>query len=1137
MRVRVLGASRVDGDDGPVELGARKPRTILAALALRLDTDVTADALVDLVWGDDAPRGAYGTLHSYISGLRRTLEPGLAPREKPTVLLTADAGYRLHLPRAEVDATWFADEVRRSQRALAPLASQLSTGPAADWPDAATVAEHVERLETALGTWRGAAYADLLDHPDVLAERTALEQLRSGAEDDRALGLLALGEHATAVAATEQAAARDPLRERTRALHALALARSGRQADALAALRDVRSLLADELGLDPGQELRDLEQALLRQDQGPLQWLRRTVAPAAPVAAPAPTGPEPAPGRTTSTVGRDRERAALERLLDDAAAGTPGFGVLVGEAGIGKSRLLDDLVATARERGFCVAVGRCSSDDGAPALWPWQALLAGLARDGEEPVDVRLLQQQLDDAETVQGRAFSTWALLGDTVRARAQHDPVLLVVEDLHWADTPTLRALSALAEAAAPGQRIALAVSRRPWPAPSGALGELLELLARRHAPQLELGGLEPAEARDLVAGVTGTDPGDDVVDRWHARSGGNPFFLVELARLGGDGQDLPTSVRQVLLRRLETVPDETRDLLLLAAVLGREFSLDVLAAIAGKDPEATDLALAAARAAGIVRDLEAGVLAFDHALTRDAVAGSVPPTRLARLHAQVAHAIDADEQVAALVHPRERVAELARHWLAAGPTHTGRAWRAAAAAADQARSDADHPGAVALLTAAVEAHRRDPAGRREELFDLLLRRARDAQLGADWHVVVDCVVEAIALGRTEGDPFLVARAASELTRHSVWSVHEYGEVFPDVIDDLRWALAHVDPSDAPARAVLMLVLALELYYDPTGQAEAEALVDEGLRIARGTDDPVVAWWAANTAWLALWRPVHAERRRELALESLAAADRTEAGPGRDDRRAVSLTMLAGILLELGDVAGYDVRAREAEAVARRRRLIYIDVALGLVEVTLAAMREQPERATLYGEKVLRGSAYAAIPGREMHGFGVLTGQLTWTPGISQLLDPMWQATGGGQDEMTRGGVLTVAARSGRVDLLRDADERLHLAEAYAGWTPNWTAGPLFAGLAETAAALDDVTLARTAAAGLEPMAGRLAIYGISVCMGPIDAYLALALAVQGDTARATVVADRAAAQAVEWDLPAVTRWLAGHREARGF
>ena len=206
----MLGSTGVEGPQGAVPLPARKPRSILAALALTPGTTVSADRLVDLVWGDDAPAGAHGTLHAYISGLRRVLEPDLAPRARPTVLVTTDAGYRLDVDPVAVDAVAFTREVRSRHGALAPLWSQLTTGPDDAWPSRDDVTAHVEALEGALRTWTGQAYADLGDHPDVLADRSGLDELRATAEEDAALGLLALKATPEELATTERLLGRPP---------------------------------------------------------------------------------------------------------------------------------------------------------------------------------------------------------------------------------------------------------------------------------------------------------------------------------------------------------------------------------------------------------------------------------------------------------------------------------------------------------------------------------------------------------------------------------------------------------------------------------------------------------------------------------------------------------------------------------------------------------------------------------------------------------------------------------------------------------------------------------------------------------------------------------------------------------------
>ena len=728
MWVRVLGTSQVALGEDPaeaVELGARKPRSVLAALSLRLGSDVSPDALVDLVWGEDPPPGAHGTLHSYLSGVRRVLEPGLGPRQKPSVLLTSDHGYRLDLGRDRVDAHRFADEVRRRRRALAPLASQFTTGPSPEWPDRATISDHVDALEELLALWSGEAYADLPDHPDVALERSSLDRLRRGAEEDRVLGLLALGDHAVVVAATEQATARHSLEERVWALHALALARSGRQAESLAALRHIRRVLADELGLDPGQELRDLEQAVLAQDPVLQQWLRADVL--APVAAD-PDGPA-APRDAASgwsTVGREREVAELEGVLERAAAGEPAYALLVGEPGIGKSRLVERLTESAVDAGFrgrdrSLRPGRRGA--AAVALEPG----ARRPRAARRPAPRRRGGAPAERGRRPRGRrarhrerGTAGVPRLGEH-RARGAR-PAPRRARSWSCSRTctgptpPACACCVAWSPRPRPGQRLALLATRRPLPEPTGALADVGEELARRHVVRLDLGGLSEAEAGSLVTEVTGSAPDPDVVAEWHARSEGNPFFLIELARLGSDPAQagaVPATVRDVVARRFETLPEQTRSLLLLAAVLGRQCSLDVLAAAAEEPVDDVDDLLAPAREAGLVHEPEAGTVAFTHALTRDAVAATTTASRIARLHARVAHGLADGGAIARLVGPEERVAELARHWLAAGPSYAERAWRAAVDAAAQARRTFSWVEAEQLVAAAIEAHRRDPAG----------------------------------------------------------------------------------------------------------------------------------------------------------------------------------------------------------------------------------------------------------------------------------------------------------------------------------------------------------------------------------------------------------------------------------------
>lgn len=1137
--VRVLGSSQVALGDDPgavADVGARKPRSVLAALALRLGSDVAPDSLVRLVWGEDAPRGAYASLHSYISGVRRVLEPGLGPREKPQVLLTNDHGYRLALGREQVDAHHFGDEVRTRHRLLAPLSSQLTTGPAAGWPTREEISRQVDALEGLLGLWTGEAYADLPDEPEVALERGSLAQLRLNAEEARVLGLLALGDHAVVVAATEQATARYPLQERVWALHALALTRSGRQAEALEALRHIRSVLADELGLDPGQELRDLEQAVLVQDRALQEWLRPPVEAGSgdrgrvdEVSAP--------PSRTTgwTTVGREREQSALLEVLDRAESGTPATALLVGEPGIGKSRLVERVASIAGERGFWVARGRCSQDDGAPTLWPWgQALRELAALDGvalDADVEQVLAGRPSGSDEGAERQAFRAWETLAHEVTSRSLDRPLLLVLDDVHWADTATLKVLRHLVATARDGHHLAVMVTRRSSPEPTGALAEVGEDLARAHVTRLDLSGLTLQEARNLVEAVAGQALPAEVTMQWHVRSGGNPYFLIELARLGAQEPDgsgaLPETVRDVILRRLQDLPEQTRSLLLLAAVLGRRFSLDLLAAVADVPVEDVDDALTPAREAGLVQDPEAGVVAFTHALTRDAVATTTSPSRLARLHVQVAHTLADDEAVAGLVGPEERTAELARHWLAAGPTHASRAWRAAAAAAEQARRTFSWVEAEQLVGAAIAAHRRDPQGTAAERIDLLLTRARDCRPNSEWDQVLPCAAEAIALARREEDLVRLSAAAAAATDSAVWLPQQWDEVPEDTVEDLRWAMSELPTGDSAQRCRVMVALALMLYYEPSARAEVGALVDEGVAMARRLGDPALMGWAALTAWKALWTPDQAHVRLDLAQESLRAI--REAGD--PDAETVALVVLTGNLLELGDLPAYEEAARATGRLAVRRRNTYAQMALHWLDLSLASLRDDVDATSRLAAELyeLRPRLNPAIEGLHIAGIHLVSHM--WDERIGELIEPLTEAIAESGTDMADDNLALVLARTGELERLRA--ELTHVGEHRVH---NWSSVSTWCTFAEAAAVAGDVRLAERMATHLEPLTGRIAVSGISSVMGPVDGYLALALAGAGRMVEASAVADRAARQADEWGFTAYASWLTGHRARLG-
>ncbi|MDO9454664.1 BTAD domain-containing putative transcriptional regulator, partial [Nocardioides sp.] len=264
MQLDVLGPVRVCRDGREVDLGTPRQRAIVAALALSEGRVLAVDALVGRVWGDRAPATVLGTLQSYVGHLRRALEPDRAPREAATVLVTEHDGYALRIPRAGRDDARLADATGRARDLLRAVPDQLRPRATADVVPLCH--EALGLLDGALESWRGTPYADLADDPGAVAERTRLGDLRTAALELSVVARLAIGRHDEVVPELEAMTRTHPLHERWWTLYAVALSRTGRQADALAALQRLRSVLDDELGVEPSLPVRELQTAILRQD-------------------------------------------------------------------------------------------------------------------------------------------------------------------------------------------------------------------------------------------------------------------------------------------------------------------------------------------------------------------------------------------------------------------------------------------------------------------------------------------------------------------------------------------------------------------------------------------------------------------------------------------------------------------------------------------------------------------------------------------------------------------------------------------------------------------------------------------------------------------------------------------------------
>ncbi len=1129
MRIAVLGRLQAVRDGAELDLGPHKQRALLAGLALHAGRVVPVETLTDLVWGDSPPAAVQASLHGYVAALRRVLEPGRVARTEPSVLVTEAPGYRLDVPAEAVDAATFTRDVTDAHRRLGQDLLAVSSALGPDELDAID-----EQLAAALALWRGEPYPELPGAADADAERARLAELRWTALVDRGRIGLARGRPAEVAAALTPLAKEQPLREDVWAVLALALARAGRQADALETLGTVKAALADELGIDPGPVLAGLELAVLRQDPAVLGTPAPPVPPAAP---PAPAAPGPVPAAAPRPraddvpfVGRDRELAALRRLLERARAGQLQLALLVGEPGIGKTRLTRRLAEDAGDEGFAVLAGRCSSDEGAPPLWPWMSVLHGLAElpgapDGPVPDLDRLLEHPGDAPAGVD--RFRLFEEVVTAVHAAARRCPLLLVLDDLHWADASTLRLLQHLVEHPVGDRAGALAVvgTRRAHPEPTGPLQELGEALARRDALRLDLAGLSVDDVAAL-AEATGA-PDADIVGA-HAvrdRTGGNPFFVVEVLRLvaaGGAaaGTPVPASVGDVVAARVGQLPEATRSLLQAAAALGRSIDLDLLARLQRADPDDVLDGLEPALAAGLVVVDPDGELRFAHALVRDAVDGTVSPLRRQRRHAELARLLEADPAGG-------RATEIAQHWLRAGPAHAGRAWRTAVAAAAYASGLSAHEEAADLLRGAVASQRLDPAAGPGDRYDVLLALARACRAAGDTRAQADAAGQALALAEEAGDVERLAEAAVTASEGALWSNRPEGEIHAPTLRALHEALDGLPPGDSALRCRVLLALARELFWAPGGQ-EAEASSERGLAMARRLGEPTLQALAARTMIVNNFRPATLEERLQLAEESVAAARRA----GDPEAEAVGLFIGAVMSGEAGRVHDREEAVAQSLRIAGARRLRYVQVMAGAHEVPWLALQGRFAEADRLLADVGRWAAYAAFPFRDEAVLSAHACLELWRGGAGRLLDAASSLDARSPTDMGTF-LLLLMLRAGR---LEQAAALLDARPVPIG--DDYFAAPLDLGIgAEAALLLRRPELAAQVYPLLARWPGRVASGGTGAPLGPVDAFLALAAAAVRERDLASEHAEAALRLCRDWGMGPVADWLTARRDRYGF
>jgi DNA-binding SARP family transcriptional activator len=907
VQFRIFGPLEVAEQEVTRPLGGAKQRAVLAILLLHRGEVVSGERLIEELWGERAPATAAKVLQSYISRLRKAIGAD--------VLCTHGRGYILSLATSELDLDEF-------ERLAAEGRAALATG------DAASAAA---RLREALGLWRGPPLADFTYEAFAQGEIARLEEARVAALEDRIDADLALGRHDRLVPELELVAREHPLRERLCAQRMLALYRAGRQAEALQAYGDSRRILIDQLGIEPGRELRELHQAIIGQDQrldlpGETQVrafreVRRSVA----------------------FVGRQRELSELAGALEDAAGGQGRLVLVSGEPGIGKSRLAAELARHARAHGAQVLAGRCWEAGGAPAFWPWvQSLRSYLrveARDelvselGPGAAEVAAILPELHElipglrppaAPESEGARFRLFHATAEFLQRASEKRPLVLILDDLHAADTPSLLLLQFLAREIGSMHVLLLAVMRDVDPTPAEPLTAMLAEVAREPITRrVSLAGLAEDEVAEYVRLTAAEIASPELASALYGETEGNPLFVSETVRLlsleglspqasGTPRLAIPPTVTDVISRRLGHLSADCNQMLTQASVLGREFALDALERVVaqpeGQFLECVDEATAA-RAVAEVPGVR-GRLRFSHVLVRDTLYDRLGAARRARLHRR------AGETLEALYarDPGPHLAELAHHFLEASAAGTpGKAIGYARGAAERAASALAYEEAVRLYQVALQEHGRGEPPDAMVRCELLLALG-DAQTRAgDTPAAKETFLLAAGLAGHTGEA--VARAALGYGGRLLFNVSRDD---PRLRPLLEQALAELGQGDSALRAKILARLAGGPLRDEPSRERRASLSEHAVAIARRIGDPALLGYVLDASFLAIWAPDNIGKRRAIAAEMVEVGEST----GDLERLFQGHVYRIWTLLELGDLAAVSAEVGIASRIADELR-----------------------------------------------------------------------------------------------------------------------------------------------------------------------------------------------------------------------
>jgi class 3 adenylate cyclase len=845
-------------------------------------------------------------------------------------------------------------------------------------------------------------------------------------------------------------------------------------------------------------------------------------------------------------VGREREEKDLRSGFQDALSGRGRLLLLAGEPGIGKTRAAEELATYARLRNAQVLWGRCYEGEGAPAFWPWVQIIrsyvherdptALLSTMGVGAADIAQVVSEVRERlpglppplalEPEQAR-FRLFNSVTTFLKNAATRQPLVLILDDLHWADKPSLLLLQFLAREMADARLLVVGTYRDVELRRQHPLSQTLADLAREQLSQrVHLAGLSEVDLARFIEITVGSKPPTALVTAVYKESEGNPFFVTEIVRLlATDGRlehpeevkswsvIIPQGVREVIGKRLDHLSDDCNGVLTTAAVIGREFGLDVLVQVSDLSEDRLVELLEEAVAARVITEVTAtnARYLFSHALIRETLYDELTLTRRVRLHRRIANVLEG----LYAAKPEPHLAELAYHFFqAARVGDVDKAVTYAQQAGQRAVALLAYEEAARLYGLALQAiDLKDQPGQ-DQRCNLLLALGDARWRAGEVAAAKESLQQAASAARAAKLPEHFARAAIGFGSGIGPMVGvEFGVHDASVTELLEEALQVLDAGDSALRARVLACLAIALYWSSSEGRRGE-VSQQALEIARRVGDKAALAQALHSRHFSLWGPGNLTERLEVATEILELAE----AAGDQEAALRGHVYRLGDLLELGQLQAAEQERADYIRLAEQLRQPYYLWWAAVLRVTQPLFEGRCEEAELLAQTALAVGQQAQEP-NALQVFGAQMLALRWTQGRLEEVEmyiqgfaeqyatvPAWRCALAflygelGREEQAREQFERVAANDFR-DLPLDI-----------GWLVAMTL------IAQVCGMLRDAARARLLYDLLRPCSGRNIVHPAAVCIGSTDLPLGLLAATMSEWSLATEHFERALAMNTE-------------------